>query len=66
MSTEVSLPALRASAGMLSGPAAFPFLRDVIAFLISAFDGVSQLIGSSESAGDISGVSSGPGLFRIS
>ena len=41
MSTEVSLPALRASAGMLSGPAAFPFLRDVIAFLISAFDGVA-------------------------
>ena len=42
-----------------SGPAAPPFFKDWIAFLISCLVGLPQLMGSSVSAGDIPGQSSG-------
>ena len=51
MSTAVSMFALMASAGTSSSPAAFPFLSALMAFLISALEGLSQLMGSSFSAG---------------
>ena len=44
-----------ASAGIPSGPTAFPFLSVMMAFLISAFVGFSQLMGNSISAGGMSG-----------
>ena len=45
--TAVSMSALVASAGISSGPATFPLLRVMMAFLISAFEGLSQLMSSS-------------------
>ena len=51
MSTAVSMSALMASAGTLSSPAAFPFLSAMMAFLISALEGLSKLMGSSSSVG---------------
>lgn len=59
MLKAVIIAALRASAGTSSGPAAFPFLKDRMAFLINAFDGFSQLMGSSVSAGGLSRNTSG-------
>ena len=50
------MSALMASAGISSGPAAFPLLRVMMAFLVSAFEGWSQMMGSSVSAGGESGV----------
>ena len=49
------MSALMASAGISSGPAAFPHLRVMMVFLISVFEGLSQLMGSSVSAGGMSG-----------
>ena len=66
MLVAVSMSALMASAGILSGPAAFPFLSVMMAFLISAFVGLSQLMGSSVSAGGMSGGVSGAGRFSSS
>ena len=40
----VSRSALSASAGMLSGPAALPFLSSLMAFLISSVVGYPQLV----------------------
>ena len=59
MLTAVSVSALMASAGISSGPAAFPLLRVITVFLISAFEGLSQLMGSSVSADRMSSVSQG-------
>ena len=64
--TAVSVSDLMASAGISSGPAAFPLLRVMMAFLISAFEGLSQLTGSSVSAGGMSGGESGVGRFSSS
>ena len=61
--TAVSMSALMASAGISSGPAAFPVLRVMMAFLIYAFEGLSQLMGSSVSADGMSGGESGMGWF---
>ena len=66
MLVAVSMSALMASDGILSGPAAFPFLSVMMAFLISAFVGLSQLIGSSVSAGGMSGGVSGAEWFSSS
>ena len=66
MLTAVSVSALMASAGISSGPAAFPLLRVMMAFLISAFEGLSQLMGSSVSADWMSGGESGPWRFNSS
>ena len=66
MLTVVSMSALMTSAGISSGPAAFPLLRVVMAFLISAFEGFSQLMCSSVSAGGMSGGESGVGRFSSS
>ena len=66
MLTAVSMSALMASAGISSGLAAFPFLRVVMAFFISAFVGLLQLMGNSVSAGRFSGGSSGVGQFNSS
>ena len=57
------MSALMASAGISPGPAAFPLLSVMMAFLISAFVGLSQLMGSSVSAGGMSGGVSGEGRF---
>jgi len=54
-SVEVPMLTLRASAGTSSGPVALPFFKDWIAFLISCLVGLPQLMGSSISAGGISG-----------
>ena len=59
------MSALMASAGVSSGPAAFPLLRVILAFS-SAFEGLSQLIGSSVSADGMSGGESGVGRFSSS
>ena len=62
MLTAVSMSVLMASASISSCPAAFPLFRVMIAFLISAFEGLSQLMGScSVSAGGMSGDESGVG-----
>ena len=66
MSTAVSMSALMASAGISSGSAAFPLLRVLMAFLISSFEGLSQLMGSSVSAEGMSGCESGVGRFSSS
>ena len=68
MVTVVSVSALISSAGMLSGPAAFPFLSVAMAFLTSALDGLLQLMGSSVSADGhgMSGSASGAGWFNNS
>ena len=55
MLTAISVSTLMASAGILSGPAAFPLLRVMMAFLISAFEGLCQLMGSSVSVDGMSG-----------
>jgi hypothetical protein len=55
MVTEVSVSALMASAGMLSGAAALLFLSVTMVFLISALNGLSQLMGSSVSADGMPG-----------
>ena len=60
------MSALMASAGVSSGPAAFPLLRVMMVCLISAFEGLSQLMGSSVSAGGMSGGESGVGRFSSS
>ena len=56
MLTAVSMSALMASAGISSGPAVFPLLRVMMVCLISAFEGLSQLTGSSVSADGMSWV----------
>ena len=56
MLTDVSVSALVASAGISSGPTAFPLLRVMMVFLISAFEGLSQRMGSSVPADEMSGV----------
>ena len=66
MLTAVSMSALMDSPGISSGPAAFPLLRVMMAFLISAFESLSQLMGSSVSADGVSGVQSGVGWFSSS
>ena len=66
MLTAVSRSDLMASAGVSSGPAAFPLLRVMMAFLISAFEGLSQLMGSSVSAEEMSGGESGVGRYSSS
>ena len=66
MLIAVSMSALMASAGISSGPAAFSLLSVMMAFLISAFEGVSQLMGSSVSADGMSGGESGLGRFSSS
>jgi hypothetical protein len=43
-----------ASSNVLFCPAALPFMSAVMDFLISALDGLSQLMGSSVSAGGMS------------
>ena len=60
-STFVLMSTFSASAGMLSGPAALPFLSCLIAFWIS-FVGALQLMGKSLTAGYMSG-RSGRGRF---
>ena len=66
ISTVVLISAFRASGGMWSGPAAFPLFKCLIARLISSLLGRSQLISRSTSAGKISGVVLGAGLFKSS
>ena len=66
MLTAVSMSALMASAGISFGPAAFPLLRVMMAFFISTFDGLSQLMGSSVSVDGMSGGESGAGRFNSS
>ena len=66
MLTAVSMSALMASASISSGPAAFPPLRVMLAFLISAFEGLSQLMGSSVSVDRMSGDESGMERFSSS
>ena len=66
MLTTVSMSALMACAGISSGPAASPLLRVMMAFLIFAFEGLSQLRGSSVSAGGMCGGESGVGRFSSS
>ena len=44
MSVEVAMSALRASAGISSGPSALPPLRALMAFLISVLAGGLQFI----------------------
>ena len=60
------MSAFMASAGIPSGPAAFPFLSVMMAFLISALVGFSQLMSNSISAGGMSGNNSGMGRFSSS
>ena len=60
------MSALMASAGISSGPAAFPLLGVMMTFLISSFEGLSQLMGSYVSAGRMSGGESGVGRFSSS
>jgi hypothetical protein len=56
MVTAVPVPVLMASAGMLFGTADLPFLSVMMAFLmISALDGLSQLMGTSVFASGVSG-----------
>ena len=59
MLVTASMSAFMASGGISSGRAAFPLLSVMMAFLISAFVGLSQLMGSSVSAGGMSGGVSG-------
>ena len=59
MFVAVSMSALMFSAGISSGPAAFPFFRDMMAFLISDLEGLLQLMSRSSSAGCMSGGVSG-------
>ena len=66
MLTAVSMSALMASAGISSGPAVFPLLRVMMVCLISAFESLSQLTGSSVSADGMSGGESGVGRFSSS
>ena len=68
MLTAVSMSALMTSDGISSGLAAFPLLRVMMAFLISAFEfeGLSQLMGYSVSADGMSGGESGVGQFSSS
>ena len=65
MSVETPASALRASAGMVSGPAAFPLLCCLIALFISSLVGHSHFISKSSIAGRISGLSVGTGIFNI-
>ena len=60
------MSALMASVGISSGPAAFPLLKVMMAFLISGFEGLSQLMGSSVSADGMSGGESGVERFSSS
>ena len=64
--TAISMSGLMDCAGISSGPAVFPLLRVVMTFLISAFEGLSQLMGSSVSAGGMSGGESGVGRLSSS
>ena len=64
MFTEILMSAFNTSAGILSGPAALLFLRDLIAFSTSILVGDSQDISSSWLAGGSIGGSIGGGLLR--
>ena len=66
MLTAVSMSALMASTSISSGSAAVPLLGVMMAFLISAFEGLSQLMGSSVSADGMSRGESGVGRFSSS
>jgi hypothetical protein len=68
MMTAVSVSVLRASSNVLFGPAALLLMNQnaVMVFLISALDGISKLMGSSVSAGDMSGGISEAGQFNNS
>ena len=57
---------MNSSALRLSLPGAFLFFRVLIARIISSFVGGSRLMSRSVSGSDISGISSGIGLFRSS
>ena len=56
MSVVVLASVFRASGGIPSGPAAFPFFKSFSALFISDFVGGLVLTFSTESAGGISGV----------
>ena len=62
----LTLSALMASASISFGPAVFPLLRVMMAFLSSAFEGLSPLMGSSVSADRMSGGESRVGRFSSS
>ena len=66
MFVAVSMSALMFSAGISSGPTAFPFFRDMMAFLISDLEGLLQLMSRSSSAGCMSGGVSGAGRLSNS
>ena len=55
-----------ASGGMPSGPAAFPFFRFLMALLTSSLLGLLPSTYKNVSAGAMSGISLGGGLFRSS
>ena len=67
ISTVVLISAFRASGGMWSGPAAFPFFKCLIALFISSWLGSSQLRSNSTSAAgkDFRG-DAGGNLFKSS
>lgn len=54
MLIAVSMPTLMAPVGIVSDPSAFAFLRVTMVFFISVFEGLSQLMGNSVSAGGMS------------
>ncbi len=60
---DVSTSALRASAGILSGPGALLFLERMIAFLISALVGRLQSTDRGTSAGCMFALTAGDGWF---
>ena len=66
MFTVVSNAYFIASASIPAGPPDFPFFMALIAFLISSSMGISSVIGMSLSAGGMSAVVSGLGLFKSS
>ena len=66
MSAVVSTSALRASAGIPSGPAALPFFIFLMGRMISSLVGGSQSMSMSISASAMSGGFSGAGLLRSS
>ena len=51
---------------MPSGPAAFPDLRDLMAFMVSSFIGGLMLTSNSSSVGSMSDETGSGGLLRVS
>ena len=66
MSVEVWMSAFRASGGILSGPAALPDLRDLMALAISVLLGGLMLISRSWVGGGMSGGAGGAGRLSVS